>query len=159
MRWLGLSLALCAMGITAGCGGSDEPSLVPVSGTVTLDGKPLAGALVEFIPLDPKQPQTAGGGTTDPAGKYTAMYRGSSGLSPGKYKVNVRKDASPDASKVAAGGQQDPYMAKLGAEALNAEAIKSDIKADKSIKAEFNKVVEAAGSTVDLDVKGSGPQK
>jgi hypothetical protein len=61
---------------------------------------------------------------------------------------------SVDPAKGAAGADKDPYMAKLGS-----EVAKGDGKADKEIKAEFHKVVEAAGSTVDLDVPGTAAKK
>jgi hypothetical protein len=54
-----------------GCGSSGN--LAPVSGVVTLDGKPLANALVSFQPIA-GQGGTAGVGsygTTDAAGKYS----------------------------------------------------------------------------------------
>jgi hypothetical protein len=150
-RWLVLAVTAA---LAVGCGGEDIPTLVPVSGTVSMDGKPIAGASVEFIPLDPKQPQTAGGATTDQSGKYIAMYRGNPGLSPGKYKVNVQKAASPDSSKTAGGIEKDPYMAKL-----SADAGKVETKVRKEIKAELNRVVPDAGGVVDLELKGDASKK
>src|SRR5439155_21810734 len=58
--------------ITTGCGSGNK--VVPVSGTVTLDGKPLANAHVAFQPEAPKGSQNAGVGSygvTDASGKYT----------------------------------------------------------------------------------------
>jgi hypothetical protein len=73
-----------------GCG-SDGLNLAPVNGTVTLDGKPVKGASVEFIP------QAPGGsvayGTTDENGNYS-MYFGSSGTGAvvGRSLVRITSD-------------------------------------------------------------------
>ena len=45
-----LMLALVLVPVLAGCGGSDGPERVPVSGEVTLDGRPLASGVIRFIP-------------------------------------------------------------------------------------------------------------
>jgi len=61
--WLG-TIACCVF--LAGCGGPDY-TLVPVSGTVTLDGQPVANANVSF------EPQAEGPGcyaTTDAKGRF-----------------------------------------------------------------------------------------
>ncbi len=42
-----LWLLVAALVVTTGCSKSD---LIPVTGTVTLDGKPLDGAAVSFVP-------------------------------------------------------------------------------------------------------------
>jgi len=58
--------------IVAGCGSSGK--VAPVSGTVTLDGKPLANARVVFQPIgSPGKPNAGMGSTgdTDANGKYT----------------------------------------------------------------------------------------
>ena len=72
MRTLSVGLVSCALlAVTlAGCptGGREVPDLVPVSGTVTLDGEPLAGASLMF-----------GGvayGDTDASGRYELTYMG-----------------------------------------------------------------------------------
>ncbi len=68
-----------------GCGGRPE---VPVHGTVTLDGMPLANALVVFHRSDEKGDSAFA--TTDSNGKYQA-YGGSgrSAVPVGTYKVSV----------------------------------------------------------------------
>jgi hypothetical protein len=67
------NLIFCAFATSLfGCG-TDPHLLAPVSGNVTLDGKPLAGALVSFIPAA-KPGQTAAvtsRGVTDQRGTYT----------------------------------------------------------------------------------------
>jgi hypothetical protein len=64
---MGLAL-LC---IAVGCGRSDRPDLGTVQGTVTLDGKPLAGALVVFTPNGPGR---SASDLTDAAGRYELTY-------------------------------------------------------------------------------------
>jgi hypothetical protein len=85
--------------LLAGCGkDANEPELVPVAGTVTLNGAPLAGATVSFIPLD----ETHGSGAegrTDKEGKYRLKYRtGREGAPAGEYKVAIIKYVLPDGS-------------------------------------------------------------
>jgi len=61
-------LGLCAA-CASGCGKSG-PALQPVSGVVTLDGSPLAGAVVAF---DPASPEVRGRfiGKTDDQGRFS----------------------------------------------------------------------------------------
>ncbi|MEX0715540.1 MAG: hypothetical protein WD066_03095 [Planctomycetaceae bacterium] len=75
-------MALLSALAFAGCGGSDGPKLGNVSGTITLDGKPVgAGYVVEFIPhteaegevrQDSSKPTSSG--MTDDSGKYVLRY-------------------------------------------------------------------------------------
>ena len=62
-----------------GCGGTtaNQPPLMPVSGTVTLDGKPLPGVMISYVPTGSTR-GTGAGGYTDKAGKYelTATHGG-----------------------------------------------------------------------------------
>ena len=80
-----LSIAFCV-----GCGGgapSDQPDLANVSGTVTLDGKPLANAMVEFSPDGDGRPST---GSTSSDGSYTLQYTAdNSGAKIGGHTVTV----------------------------------------------------------------------
>jgi hypothetical protein len=66
----GRFLAVVALAL-AGCGRGDQPELAQVSGTVTLDGEPLVGAIVLFKP----DVGRAGSGTIDADGKYEIVYR------------------------------------------------------------------------------------
>ncbi len=73
----------------AGCG--DGPSLVPVAGSVTLDGKPVEGATLSFVPTSGNVISTPGSDVTGPTGNFTMTYNGRSGLAPGRYKVLISK--------------------------------------------------------------------
>src|ERR1700747_3439269 len=86
--------ALCAFGLIplVGCG----PRYVPVSGTVTLDGKPLQGGVIRLTP-DTSKGNTAHVSCTGPVkdGHYTLQTIGvtrtetGSGAAPGWYKVSL----------------------------------------------------------------------
>jgi len=84
-----LSLALFAVLSGCGGGGSDGlPSLVPVSGTVTLDGKPLQDAEINFNTLG----ETEGPGSlaiSDSNGKFIVRTSDNEGAAVGEYKVTV----------------------------------------------------------------------
>ena len=85
--------------VPAGCS-DDGPPLAPVSGRVTLDGKPLAGKTVKFIP-DPGTPGQGAGATTDAEGNYALLAarpgatRDTPGTPPGSYRVVVVEPMFP----------------------------------------------------------------
>jgi len=76
----------------AGCGNQDNPfGAVYVEGTVTLDGAPVDGVNITFLPLGDGM---AAGGITDARGRYTVTTGGSrvgSGAQPGTYNVIFSK--------------------------------------------------------------------
>lgn len=81
--------------LVAGCGG---PSVAPVSGTVTLDGKPLANAAVHFQPKATDNNLNPGPGSdamTDDNGNYTlkVVTTGQEGAIVGKHRVEIAKFA------------------------------------------------------------------
>jgi hypothetical protein len=85
--WLGLPLLL-------GCGGSGLET-VPVTGTVTYNGQPLADAAVAFQPADGR----AATGITDASGKFTlTTLEDGDGAIVGEHTVTV----SPGAGQTAA---------------------------------------------------------
>lgn len=91
----------------AGCGKSD---VVPVSGTVTLDGSPLARATVVFEPdSDAKEPGPGSTGVTDENGRFTLQIATTNapGAIVGKHRVRITAyegDTDPPSS--------DPNAAK-----------------------------------------------
>src|SRR5262245_47952883 len=81
-------LLICAL--AAGCSGG----LVPVSGIVTVDDKPLVGGSVTFHPLDLTETKASWGeayGRTDAEGRYTLrqVLGDRPGAGPGKYRVSI----------------------------------------------------------------------
>jgi hypothetical protein len=72
----------------AGCGPSG-PAMVKVTGTVTLDGMPVEGANVMFVPASTGKPAQ---GKTDAAGKFTLNTdpaKPDDGAQEGEYNVAV----------------------------------------------------------------------
>jgi hypothetical protein len=76
--------------LCAGCGSGEKPlDLGEVKGTVTLDGQPLAKAVVAFNPE--KGPSS--GAITDETGKYVLVNKnGKRGAMIGKHKVEISTD-------------------------------------------------------------------
>jgi hypothetical protein len=87
----------------AGCGGGASYRTAPVSGRVTLDGKPLPDATVEFVPEakpEAKGPLPSSIGLTDADGRYSlALSSGSQakGAVVGKHKVIILLSAAAGA--------------------------------------------------------------
>lgn len=76
-----------------GCGGGDGVDLVPVEGTVTLDGQPLPDAWVTFSP-ELGRPSS---GKTDSEGRYRLQYTPDArGAVPGKHHVTISTFVEPD---------------------------------------------------------------
>jgi hypothetical protein len=76
--------------VLTGCSNSDRPPTYPVTGTVTSQGKPVAGAAITFVPTG--DDGEAASAFSDSDGKYalTTWERGD-GARPGKYRVKVSK--------------------------------------------------------------------
>lgn len=71
----------------AGCGSGEAPTFT-VRGKVTLDGEPVGGGSVAYLPdaADAKYTPTA---AIQPDGSYTLTTNGKSGAPAGDYKVTV----------------------------------------------------------------------
>ena len=74
------------------------PELVPVSGTVTLDGKPLSGATVTFLPVGATRGRSCYG-VTGADGRYELMETDKNkGAPEGEFEVLCNKWVMPDGS-------------------------------------------------------------
>jgi hypothetical protein len=96
MKRLGLAvLVVVALAVCPGCGpAGDIPDLGQVTGTVTLDGKPLAGARVLF---EPQGGGAMSNGMTDSSGKYEMWYTADvKGAALGKHVVRIETPPNPD---------------------------------------------------------------
>src|SRR6185369_10317424 len=91
----------------AGCGSGQ---FAPVSGTVTLDGKPLANAAVNFQPVESKDSGLASAGKTDASGRYSlrVVMNNASGAVVGKHRVSISTLQEEDPTKDLPPGKQRP---------------------------------------------------
>jgi len=95
LRFQIAGLLLAGLVVTSwlsGCGSQEKgPELIPVSGTITVDGNPLPKAGISFRP-DASKGNTAPfepGGAADENGKYELIAAAKKGAPPGWYKVVV----------------------------------------------------------------------
>ncbi|MEZ6135783.1 MAG: carboxypeptidase-like regulatory domain-containing protein [Pirellulaceae bacterium] len=81
--------ALVAIVAFHGCSSDDTPKRQPVTGTVTQNGNPVAGAIVAFTPDAGGLPAS---GTTDASGVYKLTTKVSGdGAVVGSYKITIAK--------------------------------------------------------------------
>jgi len=84
---------------SAGCG-PDRPATARVTGTVTLEGQPVAEADVNFIPTEGRPAS----GRTDAEGRFSlSTFVPGDGVLPGEHVVTVSKQVAKD------GDSDDPY--------------------------------------------------
>ncbi len=100
-------MVLAVMCLT-GCG-SDGPDLSDVSGKVTIDGQPVPGVVLTFVP------ETTGGspsyGKTDASGQYRLMFTATKyGAMPGSHRVemNITKMSKDELAEMRAAGEEVP---------------------------------------------------
>ncbi|NLF72428.1 MAG: carboxypeptidase regulatory-like domain-containing protein [Candidatus Anammoximicrobium sp.] len=147
MRFFTALIFSCAM-LTLGFSGCAEkasgPALVPVSGTVKLDGEPAADVGVMFFPSG----MTAGTtyyANTDAGGRYELQASsGQKGAPVGEYKVTCSKYVMPDGSPFKSDGSMSPEMA-------GAKEMLPPKYSDQS-QTELKATVPAGGGAVDLEM-------
>jgi hypothetical protein len=110
-----VGLAVCSLAFFSGCGGADD-GRVSISGTVTLDEKPVEGAMIAFI--------GGGGGalataSTDKDGKFQTR------VALGTNQVTVSKEDASAAAQAAPKSEEDTLM---GTDAQYKEQLKSKPK-------------------------------
>ena len=91
-----VAVLLLALVFVCGCGGTKTE---PVSGIVTMDGKPLKGVTVIFSPVEGGRGNSVG--RTDKTGAYSLVYTiRDKGAITGKYKVLISKTKTTDEGAV-----------------------------------------------------------
>ena len=88
MKYLMLLAVAASAVLVSGCG--KDLGYRKTTGVVTLDGSPLAGAIVTFVAQG--QGAESGAATTNEKGEYSANSGSvGEGLKPGEYKVTISK--------------------------------------------------------------------
>ena len=129
----------------SGCGGDGK---VSVNGVVTLDGQPIEGAIVTFIPVAKDQGQIAHG-TTDKEGAFQlTTTKPNDGAFPGEYKGTVvyAEGAEPPPAK----GVKDAFTGFEKAQGQKRKAPKYSIPSEYSdaAKTTLKQKVPAEGRVV-----------
>jgi hypothetical protein len=93
-------LCVVLLTLVVGCGGS---KLVPVTGLVTLDTKPVSDAGVMFCPVGPGP---AVSGVTDAAGRFQLTTMNKGGAMVGQYRVAITKKITSGGGLGVGGPQQ-----------------------------------------------------
>ena len=114
---------LAALVLFPGCSGGEKLPTVPVIGTVTYNGAPLAGADISFLPKSAEAGARGASGTTDANGQFKMQtFLGGTttvaGALPGEYQVSIAKRenlTSALAATMSGGGAPD--TGKLAEEA------------------------------------------
>lgn len=131
----GFLLLLTAVGL-AGCGNS---KIGYVEGTVNLDGKPLEGAVVTFIPEKGRPAY----GRTNADGWYELQYtREEKGTLIGKNKVTISTERVGDPDS------DDPELQK---------SVPELVPAKYNRKTELTADVESGSNTFDFELSSKGP--
>ncbi|MCA8984384.1 MAG: carboxypeptidase regulatory-like domain-containing protein [Planctomycetaceae bacterium] len=98
-----LQLSVTFSGCSSGVQKYVPEKLVPVTGTISIDGTPVAGVTLSFIP----QSGTSGKGgyaVSDESGHFIAKdYSHSDGLEPGSYYVTFSRLLMPDGKPIPEG--------------------------------------------------------
>jgi len=109
-RWRVGCVLVVVMLSQMGCGGSSgRIPTSPVSGTVSVGDKPIAGADVTFHPADNEKQGRPAFGKTNDAGEFTlSTYDDGDGAVPGEYKISIVKQSlrpDMDVKTLTPGGQ------------------------------------------------------
>ena len=113
-----LLLLHLVLGAAVGCSTSAE--VAPVSGRVTLSGRPIAGAVVTFQPIsdrDGGRPTVGGSaGTTDAEGKFLLRLvdSGKEGALVGKHAVTITTGKAGDSDDSRVTGELAPAAWRSG---------------------------------------------
>lgn len=152
-RWQLCFALLTSMALVIGCGSGDRPAVtgtVPFTGTVKLDGNPLANASITLVPMDSNNAVDAGA-LTDESGKFAIQSDGgrAEGAKPGEYKVIINRLVKPDGSVALLTPEKSPMQLMTEENAKESLPPKySDI-----LKTTLKTSVPAAGGTQDFDLQ------
>jgi len=128
---LGVMLALATA-----CNREGLPGLGSVSGTVTMDGQPVADAMVTFDGAKPGEPASLA--RTDSSGKYELYYsRGHKGTTIGEHVVHISTFSE-------------------AAEEENRPAHKETVPARYNVKSELKKDVKRGSNKLDFELTSGG---
>ncbi|MCC9606360.1 carboxypeptidase-like regulatory domain-containing protein [Blastopirellula sp. JC732] len=155
-RMAGLALLSCLI-MSVGCA-EQGPSLGAVSGTVTLDGKPLPNVIVSFVPVTGGRPSV---GTTDENGKYQLAFVDRLGALTGKHKVSITTVVQGDDIDFSEISSDDPRyeeMVLARKSDYDNAVVKEPLPAAYNSKSELIREVESGANAIDFALTSDGKQ-
>jgi hypothetical protein len=135
LRNLLCGLSFCCLSLV-GCGGTPGPELGEVTGKVLLDGEPVVGATLTFIPEGPNGSPSYG--KTDANGVYTLNFTNvKSGAMIGRHEVSVESGkqlSKADIEDLKAAGETVPEVSsvKVPKKYKGKGALTAEVKAGKN---------------------------
>lgn len=144
--WM-ITVSFSLAGLLAGCSGppDDQPDLGSVSGTVTLDGEPLAEATISFQPQGSGRPSYA---VTDSEGYYEMQYTGDAGGAKiGKHLVSISTYQEGDP------GAPDPE-----GQETRPERVPARYNINAADNEEMTVEVTAGSNTIDFSLSSEGAE-
>ncbi len=154
IQYLSVALFLC-LSMIIGCG-EGGPSLGKVSGTITLDGKPLPNAIVSFVPEDGRRSSSA---TTNANGEYHLAYISQEGAVVGKHKVSITSVPEAQTQTMEDIPSDDPRYAELmqsQQSAYNSAKTKEKIPDSYNTKTELVYEVKSGENKIDIPLTSDG---
>ncbi|QDU10816.1 carboxypeptidase-like regulatory domain-containing protein [Gimesia aquarii] len=131
-----LPITMCVLLFFSGCSDSG-PKVARVTGTVMMDGSPLADAIVSFEPTGPGRPSI---GNTDANGYYRLQYTTDlDGALLGTHTVRIST-------------KQFVYNEDVGDDRPRPERVPPKYNIESSL----NAIVESGGSEIDFDLNSDG---
>ncbi|MGQ9506075.1 MAG: carboxypeptidase-like regulatory domain-containing protein [Thermogutta sp.] len=146
-RLTGVWLSAITLLIVSGCG-SRGPRLAVVKGRVTLDGQPLANAIVTFTPVAGGPAST---GTTNSNGEYELACQLGRGAVVGQHKVSVRSQP-PVPTGAGAVSSDDPSYQYGGQDSSTAPVFQEKIPAKYNTQTTLVKEVKPGTNEINLDL-------
>ena len=140
MRIAFLLLALSVCFVLSGCGGPDNRA--KVSGTVTLNGEPLATGSISFVPAEGNTGPSSGGAIAD--GKYSVP--GDKGVAIGKNRVSI-KSSKKTGRKI-----------NIGRDGLEDEWVQA-IPAKYNKQSEIVRDIQPGSNRLDFNLEGHSSQR
>lgn len=143
-----LNSMLIVLGISMlfqpGCSQSDQPELGKVTGTITLDGKPLSGVAVVYQPESGRPAR----GMTDAEGKYELTYiRQTKGTKVGPNRVEIAPSEDGEAEEAESADEESQSVTK------RSTSRKPTIPARYNVRSELKADVKAGENTFHFDLK------
>ena len=121
-------------------------NLIPIKGTITLDGQPLPDAVVFFV----QENETKSYATTDKSGFYRMKFNSEvDGVLPGNVTVEISTTASTGELKVDE-GESDPDMEKKKGKK------KELVPAEYNVESQLKVAVTSSDRTFNFDLKSDG---